>query len=237
MKPSEKTRNIALFVSSYRYIKMMWIGVAIIVTVFAIPFMIFMGNGFDSTATEILFTVGAVILFDAFLFGIAFVIIRGVHKTVEKNLVYPPANTQNRLNLHDLCEEALAINDKNTPLFVETHEAEGWIDVTWRWKDSIDFNRGVEKNVEVFYKFFKINDDFTYQEVDMITSSSVLLSPVGLRVGKNMHIGRLRNREFQITVGIDSADGPGVHRYSMNSDTLANFMHKWLADRGYRYRE
>ena len=37
-------------------------------------------------------------------------------------------------------------------------------------------------------------------------------------------------------IGHNAAEGPSARQYMIDTDELANFMHQWFADRGYRYR-
>ena len=119
----------------------------------------------------------------------------------------------------------------------EIHPDEGWIDVTWKWKESIDINSSsASQNEEVFYKLFRIHDDFTYEDLDYTTSKTSALYPGGAGISKGFFLGRAKKKVYMANIGHNAAEGPGACQYMIDTDELANFMHQWFADRGYRYR-
>ena len=78
----------------------------------------------------LLATIGFLIL----LGGMAFLITKLIVKVMQKGVIIPEPIETNRISFHELCSEALKINDSDLPWLVEPHEEEGWIDVTWKWK-------------------------------------------------------------------------------------------------------
>ena len=231
MYPSEKKRNAALKISSYELIKKIWIIAIIALTVILVP----IGLVLPIEPNEKLIFIISVVVFMAFLAGMAFLIMSLVKKLLVKGIEYYEPNIRNRIPFHELCREAMKLNDE-TIWLVEPHENEGWIDVTWKWKNSVDVSGfGINKNEEIFYKLIKIYDDYTYEDLDMITSKNAMLSIAGGGFSKQFAIGHIQDREYRITIGSDDS-GMGVHEYSINTKDLTNFMHKWLAERGYQYR-
>ena len=180
----------------------------------------------------LLATIGFLIL----LGGMAFLITKLVVKVMQKGIIIPEPIETNRISFHELYSEALKINDSDLPWFVEPHEEEGWIDVTWKWKDSQDLQglQGINKNEEVFYKLFKVYDDYTYEDLDMVTSKNYILSS-SPALSSEFAIGHTKQKQYRAVIGNDES-GFGIHQYTIDTNELTNFMHSWFAQHGYRYR-
>lgn len=232
MKPSLQKRESALKWSSFTRIKKLWIKVSAIVLPILILIELILPVPFNVKLLVILFTLVFFGILIGLAFGIMSAIVKGISKGVE---TYEPV-LENRVDFHTLCQEALKISE-NSPWLVEPHEAEGWIDVTWKWKDSVDLNGlGVDKNEELFYKMFKVYSDYTYEDLDMVISKNAMLSLLNGGMSVNFYIGHVQNKQYRINIGIDSERGAGIHTYAFDTLQLTNYMHKWFAAHGYKYR-
>lgn len=231
MYPSEKKRNFALKWSSYGFAKKLWIILLLAFVVILIPLAFVL----PLLPEERLVFILAVLAFSAFLGTMAFLIMHLVKKFLMKGVEEYEPIIENRIPFDELCQEVQKLNAE-TEWLVEPHESEGWIDVTWKWKDSVDLiGRGINKNEEVFYKLIKFYDDYTYEDLDMITSKNAVLSGAGGGFAKQYAIGHAQTKEYRVAIGSDES-GVGAHEYSINTVDLTNFMHKWLAEHGYAYR-
>lgn len=231
MYPSEKRRNMALRWSSYKFAQRMWIIMLIAFLLLTTCIAIFVPR----LPEERFIFIAASFAFCLFLGLMAFGILALTKILLTKGIEeYEPVSGL-QISIDALCEEALLLNEE-TDWQVEAHKDEGWIDVTWKWKDSVDlFGAGVRKNQEIFYKLIKLYDDYTYEDLDMIISTNAMLGLGGTGFSKSFAMGHIQNKRFEMTLGRD-ADGTGLHEYSLNTVELTNFMHKWLAEHGYAYR-
>ena len=232
MKPSNKLRLKALRFSSPNYMKKVWLLLScILFPVLAVVFLMIPLPGKVKAMMIIDLAVFMTLLTVA-----AFLIIGKVSKMLISGLKIPEQVSQNRLSRDQLMQDALNIG-AGVPWTAEIHPDEGWIDVTWKWKESIDINSSsASQNEEVFYKLFRIHDDFTYEDLDYTTSKTSALYPGGAGMSKGFFLGRVKKKVYRTNISHNAAEGPSARQYMIDTDELANFMHQWFADRGYRYR-
>lgn len=183
------------------------------------------------------------------IFALPFVIIFGfvvpffirmVVKGMTKNVVLPQVNDI-KTEKEKLFEIVEKLNeDKNLPWQFEVHKQESWIDVTWKWKDYASLETGgIKKNRKVFYKFYKIHDNFTYEELDMNTSLMFGVGGSGFGLSYNMQVGHQQYMAFSIPfVSYDSNNGTQILKErSINTLELTNYMHKFFAENGYTFKK
>jgi len=232
MQPSRRIREKSLKWASYKHIKKLWLKIMCVIVPFVVLLEVIVSIPIKIKILVILATVA----FFAGLLGMAFGIISAVTKATTKGIKKYEPVIENRISFHELCQEAVKLGEK-TPWKIEPHEAEGWIDVTWKWKDSVDlYGVGVNKNEELFYKLFRVYDDYTYEDIDMLISKNAMMSLQNAGLPINMYIGHVKNKQFRVNVGIDSEEGAGIHEYTFDTVQLTNYMHKWFAEHGYAYR-
>ena len=218
-------------------IRKMWIGVGILILLVCVLFGLFMFG----ISVEGMKFIGLSVVFVICFVSLSFFIISAAANKVSDGIVLCEPVIENRISKKELFREAEKINGMNTPWMVDVYEQEGWIDVTWRWKDSIDYELScgrdpLNRNREVFYKFFKVYDDYTYDDVDMVTTINYSAGAYSLSVGAAMYVGKIRIKAAVFALGTNKDNGTGFHEYSVDSDELANFMHRWFSEHGYRYR-
>lgn len=160
-----------------------------------------------------------------------------VKKTNEK--VVLPEVSDEKISKNELFEKVKEIDNSQIPWDFEIHENEGWIDVTWKWKDYANFETGaVKKNKAVFYKFYKIHDDYTYEELDMLTNLVFGAGNKGFNLSYNMQLGHLQYMAYNIPlVSVDENGVEVLKENRINTIDLTNYMHKFFADNGYTFRK
>lgn len=231
MYPSEEKRNSALKWSSYKFAKKLWI----ILMVVLVPLSFLLPILLPLLPQEKLIFAAAVAAFWLFLGGMAFGIMAIIKKVLMNGLEEYEPIVENRVSIKTLCEEAMRLNEE-TSWQVEPHVNEGWIDVTWKWKDSIDAARlGAMKDEEIYYKLIKLYDDYTYDDLDMLTSKKAMLGLGGGAFSKGFSIGHIQSKQYNVSLGMRDGEA-GVHQYTLDTTELTNYMHRWLAEHGYAYR-
>lgn len=278
MKPSEKTRNFIMWISSPKLIKYAFM-VSGIIIVIILGILALSMNGEDSNSRRIeklqeLQERGDVIITDdgtesgtlvyikengaqttisygeggfvvclilMAVFGITFIIVAPictglVAKGLQHNIVIPESNNE-KIDFHSLCQKCSEINADDNPYIAEAHESEGWIDVTWRWKDSVDLGAsGIDKNTQIFYKLFKVYPDGTYTDIDMTTTTDVMLGLSGIGLWKTTYLGHIGAKKFEITLSKPKDDNVGLHEYTLDTTEMTNYMHEWFTKHGYKYK-
>ena len=116
-----------MWFSSPRYIKKIWIGVGVFTAVLiaVIIFLIsrLMWWNTKETFGMIALSTAAVAVF----VFIALLLVKIVTKHMGKGIILKEPIIENRVDFHELCNQALMINNENNPWLVEVHEDEGWI--------------------------------------------------------------------------------------------------------------
>lgn len=234
MKPSAKKRDFYLKIGSFKVIEQSFFwGCLIMITLISIFLYFFQRESFSNPLVYLIFGVFIIL----FCVVMPFVFFPLARKEVMKGIVLPEPKIENRISFHELCEACKEINEADNPYVAEPHEDEGWIDITWNWKDSIDFyNSKINKNKEVFYTCYKIYDDYTYETLDIQKSSYFMISKKGLGGSYSINIGHLAHTEYIINVSSNKENGLGIHEYKLKTVDMTNYMHAWLAEHGYRYR-
>lgn len=175
------------------------------------------------------------------VFGITFIIVvpiftNIVFKGLQHNIVIHEPNNE-KVDFHTLCQKCSEINNDDNLYIAEAHEAEGWIDITWCWKDSMDLEAsGINKNTQIFYKLFKVYSDGTYTDLDMMTTTDVMLGLSGISLWRSTHLGHIGAKKFEITLSKPKDGNFGLNEYTLNTTEMTNYMHKWFAKHGYKYR-
>lgn len=199
--------------------------------------------GEDGAQTIISYGAGGLVVCLALMaaFGIAFIIvvpifIGAVAKVLQRDIIIPEPNNE-KVDFHTLCQKCSEINNDDNPYVAEAYEDEGWIDVTWRWKDSVDLeSSGINKNTQIFYKLFKVYPDGTYTDLDMTTTTGVMLGVRGINLWISTYLGHIGTKKFEITLSKPKDSNFGLNEYTLDTTEMTNYMHKWFAKYGYKYR-
>ncbi|WP_027430307.1 hypothetical protein [Lachnospira multipara] len=159
------------------------------------------------------------------MIGLVFfpVVEKGIHKGEYQ---YPVNNVI--YSISDLYNDARFIDDR---FIVRVYG--NWMDVSFNWMNTKYFRGlGASSCNDVFTKMYRINNDRTYNELDLYTSINGDLNRRGVNLSKSFKCGRFRGRKFNMNFGYDET-GFGPHIYTLDTLYITNYMHKWFADRGY----
>lgn len=114
-----------------------------------------------------------------------------------------------------------------------------WIDIGWDWQRAVSIAPGTgSKTVRLFKKMILIHDDHTFEELDMKYDASVTAGG-GLTLGasKNVEYGHFWEKAVNVNFGVNLQNGNvGVNEYRLNTADVGNYIHGWLAERGYAER-
>lgn len=236
MKPSKKNRNFYLLISSPNFLKWTFFWGFIILMIPILTIIYFANSDMYYEPIFYLILAGFGVIFCGL---IPFGFIPLVTKIIMSGKKFPIPKTENRVSFHELCSLCNEINNADNPYVAEPHENEGWIDITWNWKDSIDMGiLSVDKNKELYYMLFKFYDDYTYDYLDMQVSSDFMLSAgkAPIKLSSHAQIGHLSNMQYQAALSKPAGGEIGIHEYRLNTNDMANYMFAWLAEHGYKYR-
>lgn len=238
MFPSEKKRNSLLrWATNTRIPKTCFsiagvifliVGLISIIEAFNDPVYRF-GLIYPLDSPKIIFG-GACLFFGLFFgfFGFVFftLIEKGIHKGEINypitNIMYPKSR---------ILQEALTTIDPSLLVAVNGD----WIDVTYNYMQSTHIEDiGLEFSKSAYTKMYRLNDDYTFSELDLLhTTSASNTGFVGASYNNHIKIGRIKHCSFNVTLNL-SKDGIEPKVYTFNTLELTNYMHKWFADRGYK---
>ncbi|SFQ50306.1 hypothetical protein SAMN02910358_02508 [Lachnospiraceae bacterium XBB1006] len=249
MNPRLRTRKFAMLFSSRRFLTRCWLVIGILTAAILAVLGIFLDgrryashtvyhNGtlveqeFSTVSMSTMFLAAGITL--AITLFIALIFIPFICRFLrDKNMETYPVNP-NPMSYHALFSDALLLPEYS-PYVCAIHEKEGWIDVTWKWRDSTDFRGlGVSQKKYVYSKLFRVYENHTYRELDLLSEVSGNLT--ALSYFKSLKLGHISQFSWNASFGVDNQTGhTGVNTFQMNSSNMTNYMHKWFADRGYRF--
>lgn len=248
MKPSEKMRNFALKVSSGKFQSICWIVLGIIMAIIGIVMLCILGLNNEVPFTSQQIENGIVIheetryvksfIISLPFFGWAFLItplvvllIRLVVHIIYKGVVdFEPAKI--KISKADLIKKALT----EEQFTVENNG--DWLDFSLNWKNcfSLDvLNTSTTKTIAIYKKLIKLNDDYTYEELDYEVTGTMNFSLMNFSYHKQSQLGHLFHHCIEYNLGKDNETGHiGINKYTLSTLDFTNEIHKWLAENGYK---
>ena len=113
-----------------------------------------------------------------------------------------------------------------------------WLDFSLNWKNcfSVDvLNTSVTKTIAVYKKLIKLNDDYTYEELDYEAVGTMDFSLMKFSLNKQTQLGHISHHCIEYNLGKDSeTEHIGINKYTLNTLDFTNEIHKWLAENGYK---
>lgn len=252
MKPSEKMRKLALKVSSGKFLATCWIVAGIIMAIIGIIILFCFGINKEIPFTTSKHIENGIVIYEetkyikSFVialsfFGWAFIItpivvlfIRLVAKMLHKGIIeFKPATI--KISKTDLIQKAL-MEEQFT---VENNG--DWLDFSLNWKNcfSVDvLNASASKTIALYKKLIKLNDDYTYEELDYEAIGTMNFSLMKFSFYKQSQLGHIYHRCIEYNLGKDNETGHiGINKYTLNTLDFTNEVHKWLAENGYKLQE
>lgn len=251
MKPSEKTRKFTLKVSSGKWQSTVWIDTGIIFAIIGVIILCICGINNEIPLTSKQIENGVIIYEEtkyvkSFVialpfFGWAFIItpivvlfIRFVAKMIYKGIIeFEPATI--KISKTDLIQKAL-MEERFT---VENYG--DWLDFSLNWKNcfSVDvLNASASKTIALYKKLIKLNDDYTYEELDYEAIGTMNFSLMKFSFYKQSQLGHISHHCIEYNLGKDNeTEHIGINKYTLNTLDFTNEVHKWLAENGYKLRE
>lgn len=248
MEPSEKTRNFALKTSSGKFVKFCWIGIGIIMCMVGIIMLCIFGIN-NEIPTGVVVHNGVVVnegtgYIKSFVialpfFGLAFVItplviwfIDVITKFLRKGIL-PYEVSENKISKKDLIEKAL----RTEQFSVENNK--DWLDFSLNWKNCFSadiLNGSLLKSKAIYKKLIKLNDNYTYEELDYEAIGDIDMSRRGsFSFHKQIRLGHIQHHCIDYNLGKNNDTGNiGINKYTLNTLEFTNEIHKWLAENGYR---
>lgn len=248
MKPSEKMRKFALKVSNGKFQATCWIVAGIIMAIIGIIMLFCFGINKEIPFTSKQIENGIVIYEEtkyikSFIialpfFGWTFIItplvvlfIKLAVKMLYKGVIDFEPNII-KISKTDLIKKALM--DKQ---FAVENNGD-WLDFSLNWKNcfSVDvLNTSVTKTIAVYKKLIKLNDDYTYEELDYETVGTMDFSLMKFSLNKQTQLGHISHHCIEYNLGKDSeTEHIGINKYTLNTLDFTNEIHKWLAENGYK---
>ena len=250
MKPSEKMRKFALKTNSEKFQVTGWIVGGIIMVVIGIIILVCFGINTEIPLTSKQIENGIVIheetkYIKSFIlalpfFGWSFVItpivvlfIKFIAKSLYKGIIdFEPATV--KISKTELIKKAL----KEEQCTVENNG--DWLDFSLNWKNCFSadiLNSSVSKSIAIYKKLIKLNDDYTYEELDYEAIGTMNLSLMNFSFYKQRQLGHIVHHCIEYNFGIDNdTEHIGINKYTLNTLDFTNEVHKWLADNGYKHR-
>ena len=251
MKPSEKTRKFVLKVSSGKWQSTVWIATGIISAIIGVIILCIYGINNEIPLTSKQIENGVIIYEEtkyvkSFVmalpfFGWAFIItpivvllIRFAAKIIYKGIIeFEPATI--KISKTDLIQKAL-MEERFT---VENYG--DWLDFSLNWKNcfSVDvLNASASKNITLYKKLIKLNDDYTYEDLDYEAIGTMNFSLMKFSFYKQSQLGHISHHCIEYNLGKDDeTEHIGINKYTLNTLDFTNEVHKWLAENGYKSRE
>lgn len=248
MKPSEKMRKFALKVSSGKFQATCWIVAGIIMAIIGIIMLFCFGINKEIPFTSKQIENGIVIYEEtkyikSFIialpfFGWAFIItplvvlfIKLIVKMLYKGVIDFEPNII-KISKADLIKKALTEKQ-----FIVENNGD-WLDFSLNWKNcfSVDvLNASASKTIALYKKLIKLNDDYTYEELDYEAIGTMNFSLMKFSFYKQSQLGHIYHRCIEYNLGKDNETGHiGINKYTLNTLDFTNEIHKWLAENGYK---
>lgn len=247
MKPSERMRNFVLKASSCKFQITCWVVTGIIMTFIGIIMLCIFGinneipftseqtiNGVTTYSTSYIksFIISLPFLgWGLIIIPIVVVFLNIVVKSLYKGVIDYPVS-ENKIEKSFLIKKAL----ESQQFSVESNG--DWLDFSLNWKDcfSVDaINGSVLKSVAIYKKLVKLNNDYTYQELDYEAFGDINLSLMKFSFTKQMQLGHIRHHYIEYNLGKDNnTENIGINKYTLNTLDFTNEIHKWLAENGYK---
>ena len=251
MKPSEKTRKFALKTNNMKFQSTVWIVAGIILAIIGVIILCIYGinNEIPFTSKQI---ENGVIMHEetkyikSFVialpfFGWAFIITpivvlftRFVAQMLHKGIIeFEPATI--KISKTDLIQKALT----EEQFTVENNG--DWLDFSLNWKNCFSLgvlNASASKNIAIYKKLIKLNDDYTYEELDYEVMGTMNFSLMNFFSLKQGRLGHLFHHCIEYNLGKDNETGHiGINKYTLNTLDFTNEVHKWLAANGYKLQK
>lgn len=251
MKPSEKTRKFVLKVNNVKLQSTVWIVIGIILAIIGVIILCICGINNEIPFTSKQIENGVIIheetkYIKSFVialpfFGWTFIItpiailfIRFASQMLHKGIIeFEPATI--KISKTDLIQKALMEKQFN----VENNG--DWLDFSLNWKNcfSVDvLNASASENIALYKKLIKLNDDYTYEELDYEAIGTMNFSLMHFSFHKQSQLGHFSHRCIEYNLGKDNeTEHIGINKYILNTLDFTNEVHKWLAENGYKLQE
>lgn len=248
MKPSEKMRKFALKVSSGKFQATCWIVAGITMAIIGIIMLFCFGITKEIPFTSKQIENGIVIYEEtkyikSFIlalpfFGWSFVItpivvlfIKLVTKLLYKGIIdFEPATI--KISKAELIKKALT----EEQFTVENNG--DWLDFSLNWKNCFSadvLNISASKSIAIYKKLIKLNDDYTYEELDYEAIGNMNFSLMNFSFYKQSQLGHFSHHCIEYNLGKDNeTEHIGINKYTLNTLDFTNEVHKWLAENGYK---
>ena len=248
MKPSEKMRNFTLKVSSGKFQSICWIVVGIIMAIIGVIILCILGLNNEVPFTSQQIENGIVIheetkyiksfIISLPFFGWAFLLTPlvvlfiklVVHIRYKGVIDFEPAII--KISKADLIKKALT----EEQFTVENNG--NWLDFSLNWKNcfSVDvLNASASKSIAIYKKLIKLNDDYTYEELDYEAIGTMNFSLMNFSFHKQSQLGHFSHHCIEYNLGKDNeTEHIGINKYTLNTLDFTNEIHKWLAENGYK---
>lgn len=250
MKPGEKMRNFALKGSSVKFQAICWIVLGIIMAIIGVVILCIYGINNEIPVTSKQIRNGVVIheetqYMNSFsytlpFFGWAFLLtplvllfMKFVSKMIYKGVVdFEPATI--KISKADLIKKALALTEEQ--FIVENNG--NWLDFSLNWKKYFSvnvLNASASKSIVIYKKLIKLNDDYTYEELDYEAIGTMNFSLMNFSFRKQSQLGHFSHHCIEYNLGKDNeTEHIGINKYILNTLDFTNEIHKWLAENGYK---
>ena len=172
------------------------------------------------------------ILFSLIMFAVAFLFIPLVFKLMRRGEQKYEVSPYYKVPKEQLLYEVSTYNTPNSKYIYEVND--DWIDISYNWKNCLSIQSGLLKEQSIYKKLIRLNDDFTYDELDFICTGEVNIGLGTINFANSMRCGHFSNMTIEVKPSIDmNGQGMGINSYTLNTVEITNMVRKWLADRGY----
>ena len=91
------------------------------------------------------------------------------------------------------------------------------------------------KAIAIYKKLVKLNDDYTYEELDYEAIGTMNFSLMKFSLHKQFQLGHFSHHCIEYNLGKDNeTEHIGINKYTLNTLEFTNEVHKWLAENGYK---